>query len=530
MIGTNDLGQGLTPQHVADNVAAIVSIVKASSPCTRLFIQSILPSEVGLRTLSDEQTANAMLRHVADTSDVTYIDLWQLLSGIPYDTTISLDGLHLTAKGYRIWCQALAPYIGSDVHGLVDGQESTPASLAGSQAMRATYFAHHPIQEGDILFFGDEMVKCGEWSELLPDYHIRNRGTGWGYDGSGPSIALTSAMVEAQASRPASELLRTNKILLYTATGDVNGVADLSDVQARYSSLLALLSSMGGPRTDAVDIYLLSLMPTCQHNERVVQFNAFLQQLARTHDKLHYIDIYSDLVCDSVADSAYIVDNYLYGNGYRLVAQRIREALSLPYNHDYTTLFRLQQHRTASMNKHWLAVSNSFVLSPFPAVGHYLYSLTLRNSAPSSAATVKADAAELGASWLLTAGSTMAVKMIVGRSRPYKRYRGDLCCLQPVFDPSFPSGHTSFCFSAATSLSLIYPKWYVVIPAYLWAGAVGYSRMYVGAHYPTDVVTGAILGTSCAVLAHVVRQRIANRQPQLTPIVPTIMLPLTLSF
>jgi undecaprenyl-diphosphatase len=59
---------------------------------------------------------------------------------------------------------------------------------------------------------------------------------------------------------------------------------------------------------------------------------------------------------------------------------------------------------------------------------------------------------------------------------------------------SFPSGHTSSSFSAVTALSRAYPKWYVIAPSFLWAASVGYSRMYLGVHYPTDVTAGAVLG------------------------------------
>jgi membrane-associated phospholipid phosphatase len=52
---------------------------------------------------------------------------------------------------------------------------------------------------------------------------------------------------------------------------------------------------------------------------------------------------------------------------------------------------------------------------------------------------------------------------------------------------SFPSQHTSFAFATATALSLQYRKWWVVVPAYTWAAMVGYSRLYLGQHYPSDV-------------------------------------------
>jgi len=82
---------------------------------------------------------------------------------------------------------------------------------------------------------------------------------------------------------------------------------------------------------------------------------------------------------------------------------------------------------------------------------------------------------------------------------------------EDVSSLSFPSGHTSEAFSTATALSLKYPEWYIIAPAYLWAGSVGYSRMNLGVHYPTDVLAGALLGTGTAFLTLKVNEWL-NRQ------------------
>ena len=93
------------------------------------------------------------------------------------------------------------------------------------------------------------------------------------------------------------------------------------------------------------------------------------------------------------------------------------------------------------------------------------------------------------------------LKYTVNRPRPFATYP----FIEPVVhegSPSFPSGHTTAAFAAAASLSLCCPKWYVIVPSYLWAAAAGYSRMHLGVHYPSDVLAGALIGTGSAYLCY----------------------------
>lgn len=113
----------------------------------------------------------------------------------------------------------------------------------------------------------------------------------------------------------------------------------------------------------------------------------------------------------------------------------------------------------------------------------------------------------IAASSLFCAGITLAMKYTINRERPFVTYP-DITKKSGAGSPSFPSGHTSSAFATATSLSLVYPEWYVIVPSYGWAATVGYSRMHLGVHYPSDVLAGAAIGTGCSLLTNFVNKKL----------------------
>lgn len=101
---------------------------------------------------------------------------------------------------------------------------------------------------------------------------------------------------------------------------------------------------------------------------------------------------------------------------------------------------------------------------------------------------------------------TYSLKYSINRVRPYDVYPTEITAYSVESSASFPSGHTSLAFATATSLSLKFPEWYVIAPSYIWAGYVGYSRMNLGVHYPTDVLAGAVLGAGSAFLTYKINE------------------------
>jgi undecaprenyl-diphosphatase len=61
-----------------------------------------------------------------------------------------------------------------------------------------------------------------------------------------------------------------------------------------------------------------------------------------------------------------------------------------------------------------------------------------------------------------------------------------------ILDPSFPSAHAAFSFVMATLLFHWFPRYRIGF--FIAAGLIGWTRIYLGLHYPTDVIAGALLG------------------------------------
>lgn len=90
-------------------------------------------------------------------------------------------------------------------------------------------------------------------------------------------------------------------------------------------------------------------------------------------------------------------------------------------------------------------------------------------------------------------GLNTAIKLVVGRSRP------QLAKLPPLIDTpttlSFPSAHASTAFAGALAYSR---AGLPALPLYALAAGLAYSRLYLGVHYPSDVLAGALLGSAVA--------------------------------
>lgn len=87
------------------------------------------------------------------------------------------------------------------------------------------------------------------------------------------------------------------------------------------------------------------------------------------------------------------------------------------------------------------------------------------------------------------------LKYIIARPRPFSDVKTVMVTTENGF--SFPSGHSTAAFAACTILGIEYGYLYLFLA---FAALIALSRIYLGVHYPSDVVGGALLGIFCALL------------------------------
>ena len=176
-------------------------------------------------------------------------------------------------------------------------------------------------------------------------------------------------------------------------------------------------------------------------------------------------------------------------------------------NSDVDLLKNINLNRNTNIESTMINITNSAIpVSIGTPIIIYAVGLIEKDS------TTKKKAIFIAETFGASAFISLALKSITKRDRPYVTYP-EIDNVVEESSYSFPSGHTSSAFATATSLSMAYPKWYVIAPSFLWAGAVGYSRLYLGVHYPTDVLAGALVGSGSAFLCYKLNKWINKKRP-----------------
>jgi undecaprenyl-diphosphatase len=114
----------------------------------------------------------------------------------------------------------------------------------------------------------------------------------------------------------------------------------------------------------------------------------------------------------------------------------------------------------------------------------------------------------VGATILIAESSSGALKAWIDRDRPPLADPTPKPLLDLPSTSSFPSGHATVSFACATVLALAVPR--LRAPLFALAALIAFSRVYVGVHYPFDVLAGAALGLLLGVGIAIARRMLAT--------------------
>ena len=385
MIGTNDIstrGLNFTGEQVLQYIKSMVERIQKRSPETRIYLYCILKSDYGYRVESTWLHANELIKEYvakANSDKLKYVDIYDELACVADGGVWSYDKLHLTAAAYEKWCRSICQHLQEGenytVHAVYPENASTAQNDGGfgrtTHGMRATYFSILPISNEDILVFGDEFIKNGEWQELLGNANVKNRGTGWGYGGS---ISVTSKIVDATYASTGVEKKDAKAIFIYTGTEDCNGSTAIATVKSNYKALVDKVAK----NSPTSKIYLMGLCPTnnaSNTTSRIAELNNYMKSIATSN--IRYVDTYTPLLSGSVANTKYVFsNNYLGGLGYVVMANAMKNALVNDFPDDkYTVISEAEaeaRHTQATLrNTLSKAIARGLLMERGDAMGQY---------------------------------------------------------------------------------------------------------------------------------------------------------------
>jgi len=121
----------------------------------------------------------------------------------------------------------------------------------------------------------------------------------------------------------------------------------------------------------------------------------------------------------------------------------------------------------------------------------------------------------VGVAILIAESVSGALKVRIGRDRPPLQDPDPEPLVELPVTHSFPSGHATVAFACATVLALAVPR--LRVPLFVLAALIAFSRVYVGVHYPFDVLAGAVLGFGIARALRMLAGALRRSDPQRRP-------------
>lgn len=292
MIGINDIANNNPDSIILQNYRIIVSKIQQKSPETKLFIQSILPTNNQFTQFARHQNKtehilfiNMQLKALCQEKEITYIDVFSSLADAENNlkTTYTNDGLHLLATGYKVWIEILKPYINEPQ--TPNKKFENPYYLTRLKAHRA-----ETIAPNSVIFVGNSITEQGWWNQLFKRSDLVNRGIG-----GDNTYGILNRLPEILQTKP-------SKLFLMDGINDITAGRGVEEIIRNIRKMIEMCQTIS-PKTK---LYVQSVLPVNDaclaydglkgKNTEVTKLNNELRNLCSSQN-ITYINIAS-LVSD----------------------------------------------------------------------------------------------------------------------------------------------------------------------------------------------------------------------------------------
>jgi undecaprenyl-diphosphatase len=169
---------------------------------------------------------------------------------------------------------------------------------------------------------------------------------------------------------------------------------------------------------------------------------------------------------------------------------------------DIALLEFFNRNRVSSLDRFFMAITDATTFISIGIMLALFFTAWRRRSA-----RMLHKGLQLGLTLLSVLAVVSGVKYAIMRQRPFEVH-DFIQKLSGGGGPSFPSGHTTEVFAVTTAMFVMFPekKWPGAI-LLAWACMVGYTRMLLGVHYPSDIIGGMLFGILTALIIHLIYNR-----------------------
>lgn len=288
MIGINDIARNIPDSIILHNYRMIVDKIQTQSPDTKLFIQSILPTNNTFPQFALHQNKtehilflNNKLKELCTEKKLTYIDVFSSLADdhSKLKPIYTNDGLHLMAEGYKQWIEVLEPFI---------NEPQAPKSKFEGPYYITRLKAHRSetIAPNSIIFIGNSITEQGWWNLLFKSKNIVNRGIG-----GDNTYGILNRLPEIMETKP-------SKVFLMDGINDITAGRSIEEIGGNIVKMIEICRTIS-PLTTLYIQNVLPLNDDCLSydglkgkNTEVVKLNAKLKEICDDHNVI-YVDIAS---------------------------------------------------------------------------------------------------------------------------------------------------------------------------------------------------------------------------------------------